>query len=103
DGTVVRGENRRDHDEDGAELDPGDLTDETRTRDDQADDVVKVIVVVHATDPGRIRGAGLGDRGEDAHDRHEHQGQECRAEGPRPYGQLPTRAKTPSQFFPPRT
>src|SRR6266849_2207055 len=86
DGAVVRRKNRRDHDEDRAELDPGDLTDETRTRGDQADDVVEVSVVVHTPDPGRIRRAGLGDRRENTDDPREQQGQECRAQTPRTHG-----------------
>src|SRR5713226_10409275 len=67
DGSVVERKNRHDGDAVGAELDPGDLTDETRTRGDQGDDVVEVSVVVHTPYPGRIRRAGLGDRGENAH------------------------------------
>src|SRR2546426_12823369 len=74
DRTVVKWRNRRDDDAIGAELDPGDLTNEPRARGDQGDDIVEIIVVVHAPDPGRIRRAGLGDRGENADDPHEQQG-----------------------------
>src|SRR2546426_2252126 len=98
DGIVVSRENSRDDAELGPDLHPDDLSNEARAECDQPDDIVEVAVVVHAPDPGRIRGAGLGHRRENADDPHEEERQEYRPRAPRTHGPLPTAAGASSQI-----